>query len=526
MAKDRTFSGIFFSIRQLFRNLNPQHLRIVFLILCICKFQLFVVCMIQHYHNFASPRIKNTIKELNSALTIYDGKSLSHSSDSHQSNDYEVVEFRNKGEEVEFSCPFHSHEPIWTKDGRRIKDNLLRYIATGSLHIHFIREADIGEYQCLIYGTVQATFQLKLRPTETKVLFVPWGNVLILTWPVLWIHRNYEVQFIHYINNRWFSAPRDKVIHNKCEYTGNTYFYLRYFQDTDPRLTSLRFHYRNEFIFMSHFVQQDIYGVYSLDYSIKLFNETTNKTSVHIMEHWMRYVVVPPDYQHVSQEDLTDVNFMAKHFHVMENLAISDWYIYNRLMTYYEHISVWIWITVFVLGYYCISCYLLTPLVIFLAIVYDRFLDKIIKKHKCFVFCSDEDRNFVHQNIINVLRSKGVNVGFNHEVGDFNQIGRSSFENLSDILNNYEHIMVYLSNNYAGDVYELEVLFFILSNLSRNKLTLIIDSYPSNESLRQIVQKLRAICQWTSHSCCLLSLIKDIHLCMSEGEEYDAINER
>lgn len=554
MAKTQVCPGIFLSIRQLFLNLNPQYLYAVFLILCSFEFELAVVCVIRHYHHFASRRIENTIKELKSTLTIYDGNSLSNVplsnvSDSYhfslKSNHYKVEKFRNIGEEVEFLCPFHS-ETIWTKDGRRIEDGLLRYTritdeysATSSLHINFIREEDIGEYQCFTYtdfpnvihkrevthGTLQTTFYLKLRPIETKVHFVPWGNLLILTWPILRIHKNYQVQFNYYINNRWFSASQETVIHNECEYTGGTGLYLWYFQDTDPRLASPRYHYRNEFTFVSHCVQRDIYGVHSLEYSITLFNETTNKTSVHFMEHWMCYVVVPPDYQHVSHEDLTDVNFMAKHFHVMENLAIYDWYMYNWLMTKYEHISVWIWITVFGLGYYCICCQLLYPLFLIFARRYGRALDKSIKKHKCFVFCGDEDRNFVHQNIINVLRSNGVNVGFNHEVGDFNQIGRSNFENVSDILNNYEHIMIYLSNNYADDVHELEVLFFILSNLSRNKLTLVIDRYPSNESLRQIVQKLYAICQWTSHSCCLFSLIREIHMCML-WREYDRINVR
>jgi hypothetical protein len=248
------------------------------------------------------------------------------------------------------------------------------------------------------------------------------------------------------------------------------------------------------------------------------------------MDHWVQYVVAPPGYQHVSKEDLADVNFMSKHFQVMENSTKFDWhmYMYNWMVTCYQHLPVWIWLLIFVGGYMCILCLLLLPLYLVLALYCHISFQRSIKKHKCFVFCSGEDRDSVHENVVNVLKSKGVTVGFNHEVDNFNQIGRSNFANISYILENYRHIMIFISNNYADDIDELKMLYFIItSNPSQTILSLSVDGdeRPFVEKLDRTVQVLTKICQYRTDCSCIsltaLCLVQDVHSDMLEKDEYD-----
>jgi hypothetical protein len=85
---------------------------------------------------------------------------------------------------------------------------------------------------------------------------------------------NYDVYFTLYINNEVFSTLQEKAIQRKGELSMNFLLYLPFCKNTYLRFTEMDFVLKNEFMFKSYSVEQDSYGVYSLQYSIKLFNET------------------------------------------------------------------------------------------------------------------------------------------------------------------------------------------------------------------------------------------------------------
>ncbi|XP_056000061.1 uncharacterized protein LOC130048053 [Ostrea edulis] len=413
------------------------------------------------------------------------------------------VQFKSPGEFAKLNCAIYipsanflfGLKVEWKKNNKiihadnqtiKIKTNISNEIVESSLIISFIREEDYGMYKCQIkrkirsgqyyrngiqtipprlrtvtYTNLYSKHILKRYSGIQDVIFVPLGNKLQIIWiPLSFGIDKENITQTYFINGEETSIiKKGKGQCHGCSFVISVFCICGYLRDWFEihlrcSLWDVVFNLPGKTVSgFSMCADTTVYGVHTIEYK-RLLYDKENKTLINVTVRHPDTIIVLPDHPYLTEMDnhskFEKVNKLMRQLmsgDLMKEKFQDESHVLSQITRYYiETIA-----------------FFITPLVLYGVFVYGNKIGSIclytlelIRKpyrYTCYIFCCDEDKEYVTSQLYNKLLEDNINAGIILNNCELNNPGRNNFEITADIIENSFCLIFFVTPAYLEDIY-------------------------------------------------------------------------